>query len=108
MTDATIGNALSPLEQLLSFADWEDKYNQTPGGQKHIARWAYEEIIRLREAADSRRDDVIEECARVCDRRCDALTMAYDKDGSSYAEGRMDEADSCAQAIRALKGRGSQ
>lgn len=63
MTDATISNALSPLEQLLAFADWEEKYGQTPG--KHIARWAYEEIIRLREVAASQRGDVIEECAQA-------------------------------------------
>jgi hypothetical protein len=51
---------------------------------------------------------VIEECAQVVDRRCEILTLAYRTAKSSHAEGRMDEADSCAAAIRALKEREAQ
>lgn len=55
------------------------------------------------DALASHRKDVIEECAQLVDRRCDLLILAYNTAKSSHAEGRMDEADSCAQAIRALK-----
>ena len=51
MTDATARNSISPLDQLLAFADWEDKYNPVPGGGTHIARWAYDEIIRFIDSA---------------------------------------------------------
>lgn len=41
-------SALTQMEQLAAFADFEERYNPHPDGHKHIATWAMEEIRRLR------------------------------------------------------------
>lgn len=36
------------LAQLLHFVEWERENNPQASGQKHVADWAYGEIVRLR------------------------------------------------------------
>lgn len=40
-------SALTQMEQLAAFVDWEEQNRPESGGRKHIAAWAMEEIYRL-------------------------------------------------------------